>query len=107
MFWALFYNAICIPFAALGQLDLAAFSSIRVTYSLSDTYTDGKQAPLGFKSSAEHPYGNGKDRYNLTDHILALPLYTETTDVQTVELNLDNVSLPPCRTPYLAAYLAE
>lgn len=94
-------------FAALGQLDLAAFSSIRVTYSLSDTYTDGKQALLGFKSSAEHPYGNGKDRYNLTDHVTALPLYTETTDVQTVELNLDNVSLPPCSAPYLAAYLTD
>jgi len=94
-------------FVALGQLELAAFSSIRVTYSLSKSYTDGKQAILGFKSSAEHPYGNGKDRYNLTDHIVALPLHTETTDMQTVELDLDNASLPPCNAPYLSAYLAD
>ncbi|MBQ7316101.1 MAG: hypothetical protein IJW90_03215 [Clostridia bacterium] len=94
-------------FAALGQLELSAFSSIRVTYSLSKAYTDGKQAILGFKSSAAHSYGNGKDRYNLTDHVVALPLHTETTDMQTVELDLDNVSLPPCSAPYLAAYLAD
>lgn len=94
-------------FAALGELELAAFSSIRVTYSLSEAYTNGKQAILGFKSSAAHPYGNGKDLYNLTDHIIALPLHTETTDMQTVELDLDNVSLPPCSAPYLAAYLAD
>ena len=94
-------------FAALGELDLAAFSSIRVTYSLSEAYTDGKQAILGFKSSAAHSYGNGKDLYNLTDHIIALPLHTETTDMQTAELDLDNVSLPPCSAPYLAAYLAD
>ncbi len=94
-------------FVALGQLDLAAFSNVRITYSISEACTDGKQALIGFKSSPEHLYGNGKDPYNLTDHITALPLHTTTTDIQTAELNLDNISLKACEHPYLSVYLAD
>ncbi len=93
--------------AALGSLELGVFERIKITYSLDEAYTDGKQALIGFKSSPEHLYGDGNGWYNLTDHVTALPLNTSATEPQTVELDLSKVQLKDHQNLYLSAYLKD
>lgn len=93
--------------AALGSLDLGVFERIKITYSVSENYTNSKQALIGFKSSPDHLYGDGEGLYNLTDHITALPLDTGTTGPQTVALDLSKVDLASHESLYLSAYLKD
>lgn len=93
--------------AALGNINLGAFERVTLTYSLSQSYTADRQALVGFKSSPDRLYGDGEGQYDLTDHITALPLITETTVPQTVELDLTKVNLVSHESLYLSIYLRD
>ncbi|MBQ9779564.1 MAG: hypothetical protein IJW00_01330 [Clostridia bacterium] len=92
---------------ALGALELGEFDRVRITYTLSQRYTDGRQALIGFKSAADHLYGNGEGQYDLTNHLTALPLNTSTTEPQTAELDLSKVDLTAHESLYLASYIKD
>ncbi len=92
---------------ALGSLALGDFDRIWITYTVSEGYTDGRQALIGFKSAPEHLYGDGEGQYDLTDHLTALPLKTDTSEPQTVELDLSKVDLKAHKEVYLSTYLKD
>lgn len=91
--------------AFLGEMSLDVFERVEITCSLSQSYVAERQALIGFKSAPEHLYGDGEGLYDLTDHITALPLNTDTTDPQTVALDLSKVDLKAHDGVYLSAYV--
>ncbi len=91
----------------VSPMELGEFERVRITYGVSEAYTADRQALIGFKSASEHPYGNGEGLYDLTDHITALPLNTNTTEPQTVELDLSKVDLKAHDEVYLSTYLKD
>ena len=91
--------------ARLGDLNLALYESIRVTYSVPKRFTTEKQAVLGLKSSGEHPYGDGRGKYNMTDSLLYMPIETaKTAEPVTVELDLAAFKLMYSGEVYLCGY---
>ncbi len=93
--------------AALGDIRLSDFMQIQISYSVSRAYIAEKQPLIGFKSSPDHLYGDGKGQYNLTDHVLAIPLDTSKTERQSVTVNFENTDMIPHSALYLAAYLED
>ncbi len=91
----------------LGAINLGYFERVIITYAVSQTYSSEKQAILGFKSSPQYTYGNGEEPYNLTDHLTAIPLRTDTTQIQTAELDLTQVDLSMHESLCLSTYLKE
>ncbi len=92
---------------AWGSLELGVFDRIRISYTVSEGYTDGKQALLGFKSAPDHLYGDGKGLYDLTNHLTALPIKTDSTEPQTAELDLAKADLKEHGSLYLCTYLKD
>lgn len=91
--------------ARLGELNLALFESIRVTYSVPRPFSTEKQAVLGLKSSGEHPYGNGEGKYDLTDSLLYMPIESrQNTTPVVAELRLDALDLSYSGEVYLCGY---
>ncbi len=91
--------------ARLGKLNLAAFESIRVTYSVPRSFSTEKQTVLGLKSSGEHPFGNGQGKYNMTDSLLYMPILNQQTDAPaTAELHLNALDLMYSGEVYLCGY---
>ncbi|MBQ9151165.1 MAG: hypothetical protein IJX72_02855 [Clostridia bacterium] len=57
----------------LGELNLAAFEQLRITYTADNVDAgvgDGRRPILGLKSSGDHGYGQAGDSYNMTDNLL-------------------------------------
>ncbi len=91
--------------ARLGELNLASYESIRITYSIPRGFSTAKQAVLGLKSSGEHPYGAGNGKYNMTDSLLYLPIETvQTSEPVVAELDLTGLNLMYSGEVYLCGY---
>ena len=92
---------------SLGAIELNAFGRVRITYTVSQSYSDGKQALVGFKSAPDHLYGDGEGLYDLTDHITAMPLSTAHDGPQVAELDLSDVAIPFHNGLYMSAYIKD
>lgn len=77
----------------LGELDLAVFEQLRITYKASDTGVavgEGRRAVLGLKSSGDHGYGKTGEPYNMTDSLVYAALDPA------VEEGVLEIDLTPC-----------
>lgn len=89
----------------LGELNLGAFERITVTYTVNGASASQKQAILGLKSSEEHHYGQMGEAYNITDHLVCLPIDTSQEGIfQTAEIDLTSLGLTYTGPLYLCGY---
>lgn len=65
----------------LGELNLAAFEELKITYEVTDPAAAGKTPVLGLKSAGEYSYGKGDEAYNVTHSLAYTPIHTERSEV--------------------------
>lgn len=72
----------------LGELNLAGFTKVKITYSIPDTHAlMGDKTPiLGLKSSGAYSYGKETEPYNTTHSLVYAPLTARSGEV-TLELD--------------------
>lgn len=88
----------------LGELNLAAFSQLRITYTASDAAAgvgEGRRPILGLKSAGKHSYGTAGESYNLTDNLL----YDAVSADGDGTLNFDLTDVNDCGDVWLTGYL--
>ena len=78
----------------LGELNLAAFSQLRITYTAENADAgvgEGRKPILGLKSAGKHSYGTAGQSYNLTDNLVYAPL-DPATGTGVAEIDLTEVN---------------
>ena len=78
----------------LGELNLAAYAHMRITYTAAHADTDigeGRKPVLGLKSSGRYSYGTAGESYNVTDNLIYAAL-DPTTGEGVLEVDLTDVN---------------
>ena len=78
----------------LGEMNLAAFSQLRITYSAENADAGvgaGRKPILGLKSAGKHGYGTAGESYNLTDDLVYAAV-APTDGKGTLEIDLTDVN---------------
>ncbi len=78
----------------LGEMNLAAFSQMRITYTTSGADAgvgEGRKPILGLKSAGKHSYGTAGASYNLTDNLIYAALDPATGE-GVLEVDLTDVN---------------
>ena len=66
----------------LGDLNLAGFEALKITYELLDPEAEGKLPILGLKSAGAYSYGKGDEGYNMTHDLAYAPISADQNEVE-------------------------
>ena len=89
----------------LGDLNLAAFALMRITYEVEgEIPAEGRRPVLGLKSAGKYGYGSYGDPYNVTDNLVYAALIP---DAQTATLEFDLTGCGYGGDVWLTGYLED